>query len=96
MGLAISQKVRDKLQQKTPPVTEAEILQCFANREGWYLLDQREKHFSDPPTQWFVAETDYGRILKVVFIAKDGDVIIKTAYDANPTEQHIYQRHGAA
>jgi hypothetical protein len=95
MGLVLSQRIREKLQQKTPPVTEAEILQCFANRGGRYLLDQREEHQTNPPTRWFVAETDFGRILKVVFIRDDGDVIIKTAYDANPIEQHIYRTFGA-
>jgi hypothetical protein len=92
MGLVISPKVREKLSQKSPPVTEDEIRQCFANREedGRYLIDEREQHRTDPPTRWFIAETDFGRELKVAFILRDGDVIIKTAYDPNPTEQRIF------
>lgn len=90
MGLVISPKVREKLAQKTPPVTEDEILQCFANRSGNYLTDEREQHASDPPTRWFIAETDYGRKLKIAFIPRDGDLIIRTAYDPNPIEQRIY------
>ena len=91
MALVISPRVREKLQQKTPPVTEPEIMQCFANRAGWYLVDVREEHKTEPPTRWFVAETDYSRKLKVVFIQKDGDIIIKTAYDPNVTELRIYE-----
>jgi hypothetical protein len=42
---------------------------------------------------WFVAETDYGRKLKIVFIQRsDGRIDIKTAYEANPTEIEIYER----
>lgn len=90
MTLIISTRVREKLQHKTPPVTQEEIQQSFANRNGSYLTDIREQHRTNPPTQWFVAETDYGRKLKVIFILDKGDVIIKSAYDANITEQHIY------
>lgn len=94
MGLVISPQVRGKLSQKTPPVTEAEILHCFANRSGVYLTDTREQNRTDPPTRWFIAETDYGRRLKIVFILRDNDVIIKTAYDPNETEETIYGRFG--
>ncbi len=94
MALLLSSSVRQKLAGKMPPVSEEEILQCFANRSGRYLLDQREQHRTDPPTRWFLAETDYGRLLKVVFIPKVGDVIIRTAYDPNPAERSIYQRLG--
>lgn len=93
MSLVVSPRVREKLAQKVPPVTESEILQCFANRQGWYLTDEREEHRTDPPTRWFVAETDYGRKLKVAFIQAGEDVIIKTAYDANDTEQRIYNHY---
>jgi hypothetical protein len=92
MALILSSNVREKLAGKIPPVSEDEILQCFANCSGRYLLDKREEHRTDPPTHWFLSDTDYGRLLKVVFILKDGDVIIKTAYDPNQKEQYIYRR----
>ena len=92
MGLVLSPHVREKLAQKTPPVTETEIVQCFANRSGAFLIDDRENNKTNPPTQWFIAETDYGRKLKIVFILKDSDVIIKTAYDPNSIEETIYGR----
>ena len=94
MSLVISQSVQAKLAAKKPPVTQAEIEQCFANRTGIYLLDEREEHASDPPTRWFIAETYYGRKLKVAFIAKGEDTVIRTAYDPNPDEIRIYSKYG--
>lgn len=95
MALVISQSVLAKLAAKQPPVTRAEIEQCFANRTGIYLLDEREEHASDPPTRWFIAETYYGRKLKVVFIPKGEDTVIRTAYDPNVEEQQIYVKFGS-
>lgn len=94
MNLVISAQVRQKLASKTPPVSEEEIVQCFANRTGVYLLDTREQHQTTPETRWFIAETDYGRKLKVVFIPDHNRIIIKTAYDPNPAEQRIYAHFG--
>lgn len=94
MPLIISKRVREKLANKQPPVTEAEIVQCFANREGRFLLDTREEHKTNPPTKWFIAETNYGRLLKVVFVRNiDGSIEIKSAFDPNDTEKRIYRNH---
>lgn len=71
----------------------AEIEQAFMNREGRLLTDTREEHQSDPPTQWFIAETHFGRLLKVCFILKDGNVYIRTAYYANHEEIRIYNKY---
>ncbi len=95
MGLVISTRVRAKLARKKPPVTEAEIIQCFANRGETYLLDVREQHKSTPPTQWFVAETDFGRKLKVAFIPIGDDIHIRTAYQANNAEIRIYGKYSS-
>jgi len=95
MALLISKKVREKLAGKKPPVTQAEIEQCFTNITGKYLLDAREKHDSDPPTRWFISETDFGRKLKIAFIATvDGGIVIRTAYDPNQDEIRIYKKFG--
>jgi hypothetical protein len=83
-----------KLAAKMPPVAKSEIAQCFVNREGDYLVDMREEHTSDPPTLWFIAETHFGRKLKVCFIEKSPDIIIRTAYDPNPDELRIYRKYG--
>ncbi len=52
MALVISNSVREKLSRKAPPVSEDEILQCFANCVGRFLLDTREEHRTVPPTRW--------------------------------------------
>ena len=56
------------------------------------LFDQREDHKTDPPTLWFIADTDMSKKLKIVFIQKDGDIILKTAYLANEAEISIYEK----
>jgi hypothetical protein len=94
MPLVISPKVRAKLVAKVPPVTQSEIEQCFTNRTGIYLIDTREEHESDPPTRWFIAETYFGRKLKVVFVPRLPNIVIRTAYDPNPTEIQIYNKYG--
>ncbi len=93
MALIISPKVRAKLAAKVPPVTQNEIEQCFANRTGTYLIDTRAEHGSDPPTHWFIAETHLRRKLKVAFIPRLEDIVIRTAYDPNPIEMKIYDRY---
>ena len=92
MALRCSTAVKQKLAEKHG-VNLDEVQQCFANREGGLLEDTREDHKSDPPTQWFIAETDYGRRLKVAFILKDGNILLKTAYGPNCKEEAIYQRY---
>lgn len=87
--LIISTAVRVKLEVKHS-VVEAEIQQCFFNQEGNCLLDEREEHRTDPETLWFVAETNRCRILKVVFILKDGNIHIKSAYEANAKDIAVY------
>lgn len=87
------QFVLDKLKDKHT-VDRREIEQCFDNRDGGFLVDDREDHRTDPQTLWFIAPTNFNRLLKVVFISIDGKIHIKTAYEANETEIRIYERHG--
>lgn len=95
MKLLISQKIRHKLANKNPPVTEDDIVQCFSNRTGKLLEDDREDHKSDPVTKWFISETDYGVKLKVVFIYyPEKGVAIRSAYTPNPEEIRIYSKYG--
>lgn len=93
MALVISPNIREKLARKHN-VCEEEIAQCFANRTGKYLQDTREDHASDPPTLWFISETDYARKLKIVFISRDGNVYLRTAFEPNEIELRIYEKHG--
>lgn len=91
--LIISNPVKRKLMVKHGGITEQEILECFANRERCCLIDDREDHRTDPPTQWFIGETDRGIKIKVVFIENESDLIIKTAYTPNSLEIEIYEEN---
>lgn len=93
MPLIISQKIRDKLLNKHG-VTETEIVECFENRVGNYLSDPRELHLTNPITEWFVAETDAGRKLKVMFVRLNADIHIKSAYDPSDAVKRLYSRLG--
>lgn len=91
--LRISTTVRAKLQSKHD-VSEREIEQCFDNKCGLYLIDDREDNKTDPETLWFLAETNKGRVLKVCFMFIDGNVHIKTAYEPNEDEVKVYETYG--
>ena len=93
MSIHFSDKVRLKLAVKHN-IQPHEVEECFCNREKGFLTDTREDHKTNPPTQWFIAETDYGRELKVVFILMDnGEIFIKSAFTPNAIEKDIYDRH---
>lgn len=92
MSLEFSASVIEKLLKKHN-VTEKEVSECFQNRVRGLLADDREDHKTNPPTLWFVAETNHGRVLKVCFVSKGGAFHIKTAYEANQKEINIYDCH---
>lgn len=94
MAFLISESIRAKLLAKHD-VTEKEVMECFANREGDIFRDTRERHLTDPPTLWFVAETNRGRKLKVCYVQKGKRVHLKTAFAANPAEISLYERLNA-
>ncbi len=91
-NLIIRPYVRKKLEQKHG-VKEEEILECFINRIKGYLEDTRVNNRTDPPTMWFIAETDRRRLLKIVFIEINGIYEIKTAYKPNTEEVKIYEKY---
>jgi hypothetical protein len=92
--MLISPSVRQKLNQSDHNVTEAEILECFANREPGDCIDTRAWHATNPETRWFVAQTDRGRELKIVYIFHmSGLVEIKSAYSATPNVKRIYEKY---
>lgn len=91
MILHISDSVEQKLRD-VHQVDQLEILECFGNQTRTMLIDDREEHKSDPPTKWFIAETDAGRHLKVVFIQLTAlDFVIRTAYEPDENEEELYQ-----
>jgi uncharacterized DUF497 family protein len=89
MPLIVSSKIRDKLAAKHQ-VTVDEVRQAFADRPDYVVLDEREEHASDPPTVWFVASTDSGRLLKVVYVQRGADIYLRTAYPANAEEVRLF------
>lgn len=91
--IILSAIIREKLANKEPPVTEIEIRQCFSNLTHRPLVDTREQHKSTPLTRWFVAETDYGRKLKIMYVPTDEGLYIKSAYNATEDIQRIYAKH---
>jgi hypothetical protein len=91
--LRVSERILEKLQVKHRVKIE-EIWECFLNRIGGFLEDARANHQTEPPTMWFIAETDSGRLLKIVFMElRDGNYEIKTAYEPNDIEVTIYEKY---
>jgi uncharacterized DUF497 family protein len=92
MEIFISRKIQEKLDHKHGGVSMSDIRECFANRDGKFLRDTRANHQTNPPTQWFIAETNFGRELKIAFLERDGNIHIKTAYEPNDDEHRAYTR----
>lgn len=89
--IVISEKIKYKLANKHN-VTPQEVHECFANLCGKYLLDTREEHASNPPTRWFIAETNLGRKLKIIFVLENADIYLRSAFPPNQDEIRIYQK----
>ncbi len=87
--LLISPRIQAKLRWKHR-VTVDEIRECFFNHEGNCLRDDREEHRTDPPTWWFIAPTDHSRLLKIVFVLKDGNIHIKSAFEPGKKDLNLY------
>ena len=100
MPIFISEGIEDKLWNKHQ-VNVDEVYECLSNRQrgdGNFITDTRAKNSTEPPTTWFLARTDEGRLLKVVFILNNqkspAEVYIKTAYEPNLKEKRIWlNRH---
>lgn len=91
--IILSDVIRKKLANKEPPVTESEIQQCFCNATHQPLIDTREEHKTNPPTRWFVAETDYGRKIKIMYVPTPEGLYIKSAYNATEEIRRIYNKY---
>ena len=87
----ISRAVENKLKERHD-VTTDEVYECFMNIEGPAFKDTRAEHDTDPPTMWFVASTDRGRRLKVVYIEREESFSIKTAYEPKDGSDELYKR----
>jgi len=94
-GFVISPKILDKLDVKHG-VTREEVIQCFYNKNNEDdLIDNREQNRTMPPTLWFLAETNCGRLLKIVYVFREDNstFYVKSAYEPNSTEIHIFNKY---
>jgi hypothetical protein len=91
--IVISESIEHKLAYKHS-VKLQEVHECFANRCGKYLLDTREQHATNPPTRWFISETNHGRKLKIIFVLDKGKIYLRSAFPPGPDEIRIYEKHG--
>lgn len=93
MPIVISPAICAKLLSKHQ-VKPEEVEQCFANRNGEYIEEVRQEHQTNPPTWWFIAETHYGRKLKVVFVHDNGNNYIRSAFPPNEATIKNYIKNG--
>ncbi|MCB4360910.1 hypothetical protein [Quatrionicoccus australiensis] len=91
MKIIISSRVREKLDVKHDGVSIHEIRECFANRDGKILIESREEHLTNPLTRWFIAETNFGRELKICYMPIRDEFHIKTAYEPDADDRHAYR-----
>ena len=94
LSIVASDQILQKLTEKHS-VCLREVEQCFENRQAGFLQDDRENHATNPPTLWFVAPTNKDRILKIMFVLDDGNIYLKSAYEATPEIQRIYNKYAA-
>ena len=92
-NLIVSAGVLAKLRDKHG-ITIREVEQCFENLCGEYLEDTREDHQTDPPTLWFIGPTNQDRLLKIIFVIRDGNVFLKSAYEPEAAAIAVYEKHG--
>lgn len=90
MPLVISETIRAKMQAKHG-VSPKDVRECFENRRGPFLTDDREPHRTDPPTLWFIAPNNHDRMLKVCFVLRAGKLYLRTCYPPNKAELAIYE-----
>lgn len=91
MKIIISHRVKEKLDKKHGGVSFLEIRECFANRDGKILIESREEHLTNPLTRWFIAETNFGRELKICYMPIGDEFHIKTAFEPDDRDRHAYQ-----
>lgn len=92
-NLVITPATEAKLKTKHN-VTIPEVRQCFLNRSGRLLIDNRALTKTNPPTLWFIADTNNVRTLKVVYIQIGSKIHLKTAFEPNAEELAIYRQYG--
>lgn len=95
MAIIISGEIEKKIgADDHGNITVKEVHECFENHCGRYAYEQHPQHKNDlgQATPWFVADTNHGRTLKIMFVRRGGDVFLKSAYPATDKVQRIYAR----
>lgn len=93
LEIFISEAIALKLKEKHD-VSPREVYECFKNRKTKYAYDTRPEHQTNPPTLWFLAETQAGRLLKVIFVRySTTEVVLKSAYPPNAEEIRLYEMY---
>lgn len=87
----ISPEVEEKLRTKHN-VDVNEVYECFLNRHGPFFLERRPEHATDPPSWWFVAETDKQRVLMVIFVKYPDYFAIKSTFEPENGQDEEYER----
>lgn len=90
-NIFISDDIMEKLNARHG-VSVREIEQSFENVCGRLLIDSREEHKTDPHTLWFVAPTNSGRMLKIMYVQKDSKIHIKSAYTPSQAVIDLYEK----
>lgn len=91
LDMRISPEIEEKLRDKHG-VSPSEVYECFLNRYGPFFLEERPEHKTNPPSWWFVSETDIGKVLKVVFVHYSDHFAIKSAFEPEDGQDDEYER----
>lgn len=88
----ISPKTEKKIERKHNSISLDDIYYAFHNPLGGIFDDNRPEHKTEPPTRWFIGETEYGRKVKIAYIWPPGEKPrIKTAYEPKQPTLEYYK-----
>lgn len=92
MKLVATDAVKAKLLDERELYFE-EVLEAWESCSGPWIIDDRERNKTKPPTVWALAWTDLGRLLKLVVIPHrdKGIAILRTAFEPDEDEVKIYE-----
>jgi len=90
--LIATDAVKEKLWNERE-LTLEEVQEAWESCGGPWLIDDREKNRTHPPTVWALAWTDLGRLLKLVVIPHRarGIAVLRTAYEPDEDEVRLYE-----
>jgi len=92
MQIVVSENIQEKILREHN-VTVTEVEEAMFLHGSKYIIDDREKHKTHPPTVWFISESFEGRLLKIVIIPdiKREFAKLRTAYEPDEQEIQIYE-----